>query len=64
MIEAVVRDEKRVLPCSVYLDGEYAVKEAFCGVPVVLGRSGVERIVSFPMDEEEASLFSQAVSSA
>ncbi len=64
MIEAVVRDEKRVLPCSVYLDGEYTVKEAFCGVPVVLGRSGVERIVSFPMDEEEASLFSQAVSSA
>ncbi len=57
MAKAVLWDEKRVLPCAAYLEGEFGISGVFLGVPVVLGRSGVERIVEFAlMDEERAAL--------
>ena len=57
MAQAVLWDEKRVLPCAAYLEGEFGISGVFLGVPVVLGRSGVERIVEFAlMDEERAAL--------
>lgn len=53
MVEAIVRDKKRLLPCSVLLQGEYGLHDVFIGVPVVLGKSGVERIVELKLTEEE-----------
>ncbi len=57
MIKAILLDEKRILPCSVYLDGEYGAKDVFNGVPVVLGSQGVEKIVEVELTEEEFKAF-------
>ncbi len=56
MVEAILKDKRKVLPCSVYLEGEYGIKGVFAGVPVVLGRSGVEKVLEIPLqlDEREA----------
>jgi malate dehydrogenase len=61
MVQAVLRDEKRVLPCSVWLDGEYAVRDISLGVPALIGARGVEKVfeVELPPDEKamlEASI--------
>ncbi|MEK6606299.1 MAG: malate dehydrogenase [Myxococcota bacterium] len=53
MAEAILRDRKRVLPCAAYLDGEYGIKGLFIGVPVILGRRGVEKIVEIDLDATE-----------
>ncbi|WP_297057121.1 malate dehydrogenase [Thermosulfurimonas sp.] len=53
MAEAILRDQKRVLTCSVWLEGEFGLSEVFLGVPVVLGRKGLERILEFSLTEEE-----------
>ena len=53
MIEAILKDKKKILPCSVFLDGEYGIKGVFLGVPVKLGRGGVEEIIEFELNEEE-----------
>ncbi|GAB6184293.1 malate dehydrogenase [Thermodesulfovibrio hydrogeniphilus] len=57
MIKAILLDEKRILPCSVYLDGEYGAKDVFNGVPVVLGSQGVEKIIEVELTEEEFQAF-------
>ncbi|MDR7440395.1 MAG: malate dehydrogenase, partial [Armatimonadota bacterium] len=51
MVEAILRDRKRLLPCSVYLEGEYGERDVCVGVPVILGARGVERIVELPLSE-------------
>lgn len=53
MIESIVKDQKRILPCSVWLEGEYGQKSVFCGVPVKLGRKGVEQIVQIKLTADE-----------
>ncbi|MBW2056902.1 MAG: malate dehydrogenase [Deltaproteobacteria bacterium] len=53
MVEAVVRDTKRILPCSAYLRGEYGLEDVYVGVPVKLGRDGVESIIELALTEEE-----------
>ncbi|RMF56820.1 MAG: malate dehydrogenase [Calditrichaeota bacterium] len=53
MIESIVKDKKRILPCSVYLQGEYGFKDIFLGVPVKLGKNGVEQIFELKLTEEE-----------
>ncbi len=63
MVRAVILDEKRLLPCSVYLEGEYGVRGVFGGVPVVLGSEGVERIIEIPLDDEERRLFMNSIDS-
>lgn len=60
MIKAIILDEKRLLPCSVYLDGEYGVKDVFNGVPVVLGKQGVEKIVEVELTDEERAAFANS----
>ncbi len=55
--KAILRDEKRMLPCAAYLNGEYGVKDLFIGVPVILGRKGVEKIVELPLNQEEKQAF-------
>ncbi len=61
MAQSVLWDEKRVLPCAAYLEGEFGISGVFLGVPVVLGRSGVERIVEFRLTEEERSALDDSV---
>jgi malate dehydrogenase len=57
MIRAIILDEKRVLPCSVYLDGEYGAKDVFNGVPVILGNQGFEKIIELELTEKEKKSF-------
>ncbi len=61
MVDAVVLDEKRVLPCTAYLEGEYGIEELYMGVPVKLGAGGVEEIVDVDLtDDERAALDASA----
>jgi len=53
MVKSIILDERRTLPCSAYLDGEYGVSGLFVGVPVVLGSDGVHRIVELGLTDEE-----------
>jgi malate dehydrogenase len=53
MVDAIVLDEKRVLPCTAYLEGEYGIDGLYMGVPVVLGAKGIERIVELDLDGAE-----------
>jgi len=53
MVEAILKDTKVIMPCSVYLDGEYGVKDQFLGVPVKLGKGGVEQIIEIKLTAEE-----------
>lgn len=62
MIRAILFDEKRVLPCAAHLDGEYGVRGLFVGVPVILGKGGVERVVELELEEGERADFERSVS--
>lgn len=53
MVEAIVHDKKRVLPCAAYLEGEYGLNDIFMGVPVILGHKGVEKILELNLTETE-----------
>jgi malate dehydrogenase len=53
MVEAIVKDKKRILPCAAYLEGEYGVSGIYLGVPIKLGKDGVERVIELPLSEEE-----------
>ncbi len=53
MVEAIVRDKKRVLPCTAYLEGEYGLRNIYFGVPVKLGAGGVEQIIEIELTPEE-----------
>lgn len=53
MVEAIVRDKKRILPCVAYLEGEYGISGIFMGVPVLLGARGVERVLELNLTEAE-----------
>jgi malate dehydrogenase len=64
MVEAVVRDKKRVIPSCVYLEGEYGERDVCVGVPIVLGAGGMERIIEVPLNEEEKVAFKASVAAA
>jgi malate dehydrogenase len=53
MVEAILKDKKKILPCSVYLQGEYGIRDLFVGVPVKLGARGVEEIIEITLTDEE-----------
>jgi malate dehydrogenase len=57
MVKAVLLDERRILPCSAYLNGEYGMKDLFIGVPAVLGKKGVEKILELNLGDEEKKQF-------
>jgi malate dehydrogenase len=61
MVEAVVRDKKRLIPCAAYCDKEYGVGGYFVGVPVVLGAGGVERVVELRLTDDEKAAFAKSV---
>ncbi len=62
MIESIIKNKRKILPCSVYLQGEYGVEDCFIGVPVVLGKNGLERIIEVELDEEEKKKFLESIS--
>ena len=53
MVEAIALDRKRILPCSAWLQGEFGLRDVFCGVPCKLGRSGLERIIEVTLTDSE-----------
>jgi malate dehydrogenase len=61
MAEAYLKDQRRVLPCAAHLTGQYGVKDAYVGVPVVIGAGGVERIMEIALDETETAMFTKSV---
>jgi malate dehydrogenase len=56
MVEAIITDRKTLAPCACYLRGEYGIENLFMGVPVILGKNGIERIVELDLEEEEMDL--------
>ena len=56
MVEAIIKDEKRIFPCCSWLQGEYGLKDIYLGVPVVLGKDGIEKIIELDLNEEEKEL--------
>ncbi|MCZ2444368.1 MAG: malate dehydrogenase [Flavobacteriales bacterium] len=60
LVESIIRDQKKVFPCCVYLDGEYGEKDICIGVPVVIGRNGWEKILDYDLNEEEKALFAKS----
>lgn len=53
MVEAIVKDKKRILPCAAYMQGEYGLKDTFVGVPVKLGKKGIEEIIQIKLNPDE-----------
>lgn len=60
LVESIVRDEKKVFPCCVALDGEYGQKDICLGVPVVIGKNGWEKIVDYKLNDEEQAAFNKS----
>jgi malate dehydrogenase len=56
MVEAIVRDQRRIFPVCVKLEGEYGIKDCYLGVPVILGKNGIEKIIELDLNKEEKSL--------
>ena len=63
MAESYLNDLKKQLPCAVYLNGEYGVKNIYAGVPVIIGKNGVEKIVELNLNEEEKINFQNSIKS-
>jgi malate dehydrogenase len=60
MVDAIMLDEKRVLPCTAYLEGEYGIDGLYMGVPVKLGRGGIEEIVELDLSEDEQTMLNES----
>lgn len=56
MVEAIVKDQRRVFPVCIRLDGEYGIKDCYLGVPVILGKNGIERVIELDLNSEERTL--------
>jgi len=63
MVEAILKDKKKILPCAVYLDGEYGIRGLFVGVPVKLGARGAEQIIEIKLTPEENSALQKSAAS-
>jgi malate dehydrogenase len=60
MVEAIVRDQKRIFPCCALLNGEYGLKDIYLGVPVKLGKNGIEEIIELKLNAEEMTLLHES----
>ena len=63
MAECYLKDLKKQLPCAVYLNGEYNVKDIYAGVPVIIGSKGVEKIIELNLSSEEKNNFKKSIDS-
>jgi malate dehydrogenase len=60
MVEAILKDKKKILPCAVYLEGEYGIKGLFVGVPVKLGANGLEQIIEIKLTADEQAALNKS----
>jgi malate dehydrogenase len=60
MVDAIILDEKRMLPCTAYLEGEYGIEGLYMGVPVKLGRGGIEEVVELELSEDEQTMLNES----
>jgi len=60
MVEAIALDQNRIFPCAAYLDGEFGLKDLYVGVPVLLGKGGVKKIIEIDLDEQEKALLNES----
>jgi malate dehydrogenase len=63
MVEAILKDKKKILPCAAYLEGEYGVKGLYVGVPVKLGAKGIEQIIEIKLTPQEKSELDRSATS-
>jgi malate dehydrogenase len=56
MVEAIAKDQRRVVPVCIGLEGEYGIKDCYLGVPVVLGKGGIERVIELQLNDDEKAL--------
>jgi len=63
MIEAIVEDERRIFPVCAYLTGEFGLTDIYLGVPVILGKNGVEEIIEISLNEDEKKLLNSSAES-
>jgi malate dehydrogenase len=63
MAEAILKNKHLIVPCAAYMNGEYGLNDMFFGVPVMLGRSGVEKIIEYKLDDNEKALFEKSAAS-
>ena len=63
MVEAIVKDKKKILPCAVYLEGEYGIHGLFVGVPVKLGAKGAEEIIQIKLTPDESVALQKSAAS-
>lgn len=61
MLESYLQDKRRVLPCAAYLNGEYGVKDLFIGVPTIIGKNGIEKVLEVKMNDSEQQMFNKSV---
>jgi len=60
MVEAIIKDQRRVFPACVWMQGEYGISDMYLGVPVILGKNGIEKVIELELNEEEMDLLSQS----
>jgi len=60
MVEAILKDKKKILPCAAYLDGEYGIKGLYVGVPVKLGAKGIEQIIEIKLTTDEQAALNKS----
>ena len=62
MAESYLKDQKKQLPCAAYLDGEYGIKDLYAGVPVIIGKNGIEKVIEINLSKEEKQNFDHSIS--
>ena len=60
LVDSILNDQKKMIPCSVMLDGEYGQSDICMGVPCIIGKNGIEAIVDVNLDEKEKALFAKS----
>lgn len=60
MAEAILKNKNLIVPCAAYMNGEYGLEDMYFGVPVMLGRNGLEKIIEYKLDEDEKAMFDQS----
>ena len=60
MVEAIVEDQRRVFPACVWMTGEYGISNMYLGVPVILGKNGVEKVIELDLNDGERELLAQS----
>ena len=63
MAEAILKNKHLIVPCAAYMNGEYGLNDMYFGVPVMLGRSGLEKIIEYKFDEAEKAMFEKSAAS-